>query len=506
MNRIARRTCLALCLPLLAAACGGGGGNGVAPVVAVFYIQASTPAINAQGAPRTPVVFVSFNKELDLSTVDDDTLTVGEVGGFGQFPGTTEVFLDGTNKTLRWSGTMILGEASTHIVAVNAALRSIDGDPLDAPTQYGFRTVGGPGPLVLPGPSNIRNTIGSLNTGRQGHEATRLANGFVLITGGFSISSNVTDSAEVFNTNLELFSELNNRMDVARASHTATLLNDGTVLITGGLIPGPSAGTVLSTNTAEIFNPSTLTFTPVANDMTTDRYDHAALLLPDGRVLITGGSVLIGSTFVDLDSSEIYDPATGQFTAGPQMVHTRATHVMLDTGQGRFILGGGSDVDLRTSQFNLATFQFEDLGQGAGEAARFGAAGDVFASGGASVSGGDNIGQVVYVFPNGLVQNTGSPTTFPRAYATATRYADDKILIAGGIDFTRGTGFIEASTDVIVEGGVGGSVTFAAPMRLPTGMAFHTATTLLNGDVLFCGGLNEDGSQPNKTNAFLFTP
>ena len=73
-------------------------------------------------------------------------------------------------------------------------------------------------------------------------------------------------------------------MDTARASGTATLLADGRVLLTGGY-PGEGAS---PTSSAEIFDPAEGSFAPTG-DLTVARADHSASLLSDGRVLIAGG-------------------------------------------------------------------------------------------------------------------------------------------------------------------------------------------------------------------------
>ncbi len=102
-------------------------------------------------------------------------------------------------------------------------------------------------------------------------------------------------------------------MTTARSGHTATLLNNGRVLIAGGWQGLASA---------ELYDPVTGTFTATSN-MTTGRSGHAAVLLPDGRVLIAGGvggASVPGGFGAYLASAELYDPSTGTFTPAGDMV------------------------------------------------------------------------------------------------------------------------------------------------------------------------------------------
>ena len=92
-------------------------------------------------------------------------------------------------------------------------------------------------------------------------------------------------------------------MEVERAAHTATPLADGRVLVTGGFRPGE-----VTLASAELYDPQTRTFSPTGQ-MTSVRSGHTATLLRNGRVLIAGG-------FDDEDpvrTAELYDPATGSF-------------------------------------------------------------------------------------------------------------------------------------------------------------------------------------------------
>jgi len=57
-----------------------------------------------------------------------------------------------------------------------------------------------------------------------------------------------------------------------------------------------------------------------AGDMTMARVGHAAVLLPSGKVLIAGGWIGQGCT----DSAELYDPATRRFTPIAKMTNREA--------------------------------------------------------------------------------------------------------------------------------------------------------------------------------------
>ena len=70
-------------------------------------------------------------------------------------------------------------------------------------------------------------------------------------------------------------------MNIARYSHTATLLPNGKVLVTGGY-----NGSLVSTS--EVYDPQTNEWTNVA-PLNTARDYHTATLLPNGTVLVAGG-------------------------------------------------------------------------------------------------------------------------------------------------------------------------------------------------------------------------
>jgi hypothetical protein len=382
----------------------------------------------------------------------------------------------------------------------------VSGDPLGGRAEIHFTTEAPPIVSGIPTAADLRALADRLNVGRRSHRATLLNSGKVLVTGGFRQGSFVTDRAEIYEPDTETFRLLAETMTVGRAGHTATLLANGRVLLCGGWVE-TSPGTIDETATAEVFDPQTETFTAVGS-MAAGRVDHAAIRLPSGDVMVTGGSRLDdtpdGPFLFDHDDAEVFTVVSGTFAPhATKMTHTRATHDMVPVADGRIVLAGGSDVDVRADVLDPATGVFMPLAAAASDAGRFGAAMERFASGGVVVAGGDLTGTVLYVFPDGShVANTGSGLAQPRAYATATRLDDDDILVAGGLDVTAGL-FIASSCDLLREEGPAGARTFPTSVRFFTGMAMHTATRLADGTVLFCGGLNVNGGQPELDRAYL---
>jgi hypothetical protein len=108
-------------------------------------------------------------------------------------------------------------------------------------------------------------------------------------------------------------------MQVERLVHTATLLPDGRVLVAGG---STNAG---STAACELFDPATDTWSPAA-DMNVARRNHAAVVLTTGpnagKVLVMGGHTTAGN--VTTDTSEIYDPVADTWTLAASMQATDA--------------------------------------------------------------------------------------------------------------------------------------------------------------------------------------
>jgi hypothetical protein len=110
--------------------------------------------------------------------------------------------------------------------------------------------------------------------------------GKVLITGGGA----PTNTSEVINVSRETPAwRFVGSMAFARRQMNATLLPDGQVLATGGSSSAGFSDAVGSVLPAEMWNPSTETWTTLASMTERRLYHSTAILLPDGRVMIGGG-------------------------------------------------------------------------------------------------------------------------------------------------------------------------------------------------------------------------
>lgn len=184
--------------------------------------------------------------------------------------------------------------------------------------------------------ANTWSSTGSLNTARAYHDAVLLKTGSVLVVGG----SGPLSSCELFNPSSGTWSPAAST-NAGRYLHTTTLLSDGKVLVAGG------ANGKYPINTAEIYNPSANTWTLTGN-MTIGRYAHSAGLLPDGTVLVAGGygvSISCGKDctgYIPTSKADIFNEATGTFTAAAPLNQALAYYSMTVLPSGRALENGGS--------------------------------------------------------------------------------------------------------------------------------------------------------------------
>ena len=197
--------------------------------------------------------------------------------------------------------------------------------------------------------------FGSATTAMQcahkGHTATVLASGKVLIAGRDGTST--TACAELYDPATGAFTRTGN-MTIALSDHAAALLPSGKVLIVGGSIDLPGCPNCGATNSAELYDPTTGTFTATAHPLARARSSPTATLLPSGKVLIAGGGGTPSGG--PLNSAELYDPATDSFANANFMTADRQFHSATLLPDGQVLIAGG----LSTGRVAVMTAELYD--------------------------------------------------------------------------------------------------------------------------------------------------
>jgi N-acetylneuraminic acid mutarotase len=283
--------------------------------------------------------------------------------------------------------------------------------------------------------------MGSLETPRSDHTATLLPDGKVLVVGGATVWNQPLQSAELYDPNADMWST-NDGLVAARYGHTATLLSNGKVLVAGGASNNDDPPSTLAS--AELYDSATGTWS-VTGDLNTQRYRHTATLLPNGKVLVTGGH---HGLFVSLNTAELYDPATGTWSSTGSLNIDRTGHTATSLPNGKVLVAGGFNVI--GNRFNLLnSVELYDS-----------------ATGTWSVTGNLNI---------------------PRSDHTATLLSNGKVLVAGG-DVYGAWPAISLNTAELYDPATG---IWSVTNNLNTSRRGHTATLLPNRKVLIAGGDNQ---------------
>ena len=339
---------------------------------------------------------------------------------------------------------------------------------------------------------------GNMITGRSDHTAVRLpqAGGPVLVCGGTD-GTDVLKSCELYNPSTETWTATGD-MTTARRGHVATLLASGKVLVTGGY------DGKLALATAEVYDPSSGVWTATIGPMNGTRRFHTATLLSDGKVLVAGGVVGPLQT-ADPLSTDLYNPATGLFTAyaagsGLALPEARQGHTATLLSNGKVLFVGNSGVGTAAAKlltYNSATPTNSTwAATGAMINTRYNHSAVVLDDNSVLVTGGfgaDPKSAEIYT-PGTDTWGSATGMTQARALHTSTKLLNGKILVAGGYDGTKSLNTIEIYTP--------SSNTWTAPSAskvLNTARAMHTSTLLNDGDVLMVGTYYQSSGAISKT-------
>ena len=280
---------------------------------------------------------------------------------------------------------------------------------------------------------------------------------------------------------------------------------------------------------------------------------HTATLLPDGRVLIAGGSVSASQGFVPSNGAEIYDPSTGIFSATGKMVgnHGCQQAILLNNGKVLIVGGNSNGQPPNAELYDPATGTFAPTGTYASDTFDFNTC-----QGSQSALLAD--GRVLIVFESGDAElydpsrdaftRTDNPIAadYVDGLPTATLLMSGDVLVAGGAEYGLYTNaeLFNLATETFTTTANMTSRPDAryrdlAPRRqclddrqlfarqwisrqrgtlrsdcggisstgeMTTTRSLHTATLLNNGRVLIAGGSTYGGALLTPPPAELYTP
>ena len=333
------------------------------------------------------------------------------------------------------------------------------------------------GPLCAGASLGFRST-GSLLAERSGHTATLLPGGKVLVVeGGVAPGPH----AELYDPASESWTTTGSLI-IRRAFHTATLLPNGKVLVAGGR-SGFAQGQTIQTTSTELYDPASGVWTATGS-LVTGRENHTATLLPNGKVLVAGG--LNGMTGA-LASAELYDPTTGIWTATGSLATAREEHTATLLPNGKVLVAGGFGGGRATASAELydpATGTWSSTGGLAtvrlSHIATLLHNGHVLVAGGATEMNALATTEL-YDSASGTWKATGNLGT-ARGLAAGTLLPSGKVLIAGGA--ANNTTLASAELYDPSNG------TWSATGSMVDARRLHSVTLLANGQALVAGGVS----------------
>ncbi|MDT0347463.1 Kelch repeat-containing protein [Streptomyces litchfieldiae] len=292
-----------------------------------------------------------------------------------------------------------------------------------------------------------------------------LPSGKVLVAGGADAGATALATAALYDPDAGTWAATG-ALATARRLHTLTALPDGRVLAAGGVTGAPESPAP-GLASAEIYDPGTGTWS-VTGAMHGRRWGHSAVALPDGTVLVAGGTTIRSAQSTrSLSTAEIYDPATEEWTEAAPMTEARAGHPAVLLANGRVLVAGGSATTGPGQETALAFCELYDPA-------------------------------------TGVWTPTGSLAT-PRGLHQATRLTDGTVLVTGGGPAgAGGDGTFAPFSLTTAERYNPGSGQWTAAPPMAFGRGGHRAVPLSGGRLLVIGGAGGPAFDVGYQNAALF--
>ena len=428
---------LAGLLTLLVAACGGGeGATGNAPAIQGFAANTTTFFVGerarltatfsgGQGRIEPGIGPVTSGVPVDTPPLDGSRRYTLVVEAAGLPAARRELDL-----TVRYRDRY---EQLTRLFRVqyHAAVPTADGAVLVLGGSRGESTLSESIDRFDPATRTFTR-IGSLRTGRSNHTATTLPDGRILVLGG-AIGVEIGAVADLVDPRTGAVSD-GGTLQQPRFRHATVALADGRVLVVGGR----------NRLTLELWDPATNTFRLLAARLSHVREFPSATLLADGRVLIAGGDT-VATTYV---FAELFDPRTETLTPVVSPISERRYfHSAQRLRDGRVLLAGGEVRDPLTNEINA-------------------------------------LASVVAFDPATNSLSVLRDLAAARTLAAAVALPDDELLLFGGQTDAE----IPAASATAYRAGATRGLA-----AMPQGRAFHTATRMGDGRVLIVGGDDANG-------------
>jgi N-acetylneuraminic acid mutarotase len=183
---------------------------------------------------------------------------------------------------------------------------------------------------------------GSLNQARSAHQAVLLSDGSVLVIGGSyedELEFYALSSCEEFDPATGTWSFLENELNTGRSGPNLEVLADGKLIVLGGFI-----GSGMWTLSCEIYDPDATE--PVWEDvesMIVDRMGGCSVVLDSGLVMLVGGSRFEGIDIIPITGCELYDPASDTWSETSALIVARQSHGAIVLENGKVLVTGGFD-------------------------------------------------------------------------------------------------------------------------------------------------------------------
>ncbi|MFN7829390.1 MAG: Kelch repeat-containing protein, partial [Acidobacteriota bacterium] len=312
---------------------------------------------------------------------------------------------------------------------------------------------------------------------------TLLANGKVLFAGGDDFSgAGAMDAVEIYDPATNAVTATA-PLPTGRTAHVAVLMADGRVLVTGGADSSFNA-----VRTADIYDPATGTWSRTGS-MATARITAGGFLLPNGKVLVAGGEN--GSNA--LSSAELYDPATGTWTPTGSLNQVRNFVKGVVLNSGKVLVAGGLDGNgfggspIRTCEIYdpstgtwtaTADLPYELINHTVTLLEN----GKVLVAGGVDLAFSRPLNPSLFDPATGTWSSTGALHSGGRSDHTGTLMTDGRVILVGGLDNGGFTNTIEIFDPT--------SGTWSSGGNLAGPRAYHGGTLLMDGSVLVAGGFD----------------